>query len=207
MAVTPIFGWTIAEATTLLRDFPAVMAAGIKDIEDSLHIDGTSLVSATAYTSYPVGMSVAEIASAPDGGWPQASGLVFTIRSKVGSRTAQFFLSGATTGPPLLWTRVGGSTGWASWVQFVGPTVADAVASGTFTFNNAAAPASATVAFPVGRFTSTPTVTVSTHDRDVVAGVAGKSSTGFTVLLGANGGGPSFPVADYQVDWIAMQSS
>lgn len=206
-STTPLMHLTVpaTDGSDDIGDWPGLTRQGLIDLENTLILGIDSKVANAAYSTYPIGLSTLglSLAGVQNSGWPGIQGMVLSMRRGDGTITYQIKTDSGGT----LWSRFGSASGWSDWISMFNSGQPVASASGTKTFSNAAAPTSITVAFPAGRFTATPIVTVSTHDRDVVACVTGKSATGFTLLLGANGGASTFPNADYSVDWIAIQNN
>lgn len=207
MSVTPIFGYTIPDADTEIENYPAVMAAGIADIENSRYIDGSVLTSTSSYTAYPVGVSLALIPTGSTG-WPATAGLLMTMRQATpGSVIWQMFTFGAVTDHSQIYTRIGGATGWSSWSKIAGSGQPAGIQSGTASFVNNSSSASRTIGFTVGVFNGTPNVVATTHGGGYVASVSGITSTGCTISIDPNGGGTAMSgTADRFVDWIAIQN-
>jgi hypothetical protein len=177
-------------------------------VENVMIVATDSKSVADAYSTYPIGVSLMGLTQtgATNGAWPELfSSYVVTMRRLGGDAAAQFHITNrGGSGTPSFRVRNGNGNGWTDWLLVAGNGQTKASASGVYTFNNANSPRTATVAFPANTFSTAPNVVVSTHDRSVVAGVTGISSTGFTILLGANGGGSSFGLANYNIEWIAI---
>lgn len=208
MSTTPLRGWTVPDpnGNDDIGDWPGLTYQLGVDIENSSFITNDSKPAADTPDTYPIGMTVMGLTGtyASSAGWPGKGGLIMTVKeSGSAGRTSQLYLGHGAN--EVLYRNGRTSTGWNSWVNLGGVNGSAATASGSYTFHSANAPTSTTIAFPAGRFSAAPTVTTSTHNRNVVAAVSGVSATGFTLLLGSNGGG-DIVNDDYPVDWIAMQN-
>lgn len=205
---TPLKGYTVpsADGSDDPAEWPEIGFQMGVDIENGEFITTDSKHAADLYTTYPPGVTVMGISptNAASLGWP-TSGTLVTINRSSGGGSWQLHFSG--TSVPLVQARSATATSWSAWYLVAGSAAPVAQASGTYTFDNISAPASATIAFPSGRFTATPTVQVSSHDRNAVVGVTGKSTSGFTLLIGNNGGGSVMPTSGYSVEWTATQTN
>lgn len=202
---TPLRGYTVTEqdGSDPIQEWPGIIYQLGHDIEaaDFLAVDAHP--AGDQSSTYPPGVTLMRLttAGATGGAWP-APGTVLTHRIAGGGQTHQMlFVLG--TNAAVYW-RGASSGDWSRWYSLGGAAAPAATDSNTYTFDNVAGPTSATIAFPAGRFTAAPVVTATTHDRDAVVSVTGKTASGFTLLLGANGDRP-IP-SGCTVEWIAMQS-
>lgn len=203
---TPLFGITIPkiDGSDPPAAWPGLAVQGFLDVENHFYLTADSKQASNLPATWPKGTSLMPVTTtgAANGGWGKSNGAIFT--ASTGSVAYQFYYSGTVN--PEIWFRGGLSSGWSPWLLVVGRGTAVS-ASGTYTFNNASAPRTDTIAFPANRFTTTPVVVATTHNSAVVVAVNGKSATGCNLLLSANGGAATFPNGDYQVDWVAYQNN
>lgn len=212
----PASGWTttpklglhvpLEDGTTDPADWSAIAYQFGLDVENIFFLIADSHNQADLASAYPVGFTLMRITSngASNGGWP-AGGTLLTMRRDDGSQTQQLlFVSGANTSA-ISW-RNAATGAWSAWYQVAGVASPVAVRSGTYTFANVTAPRSVTIAFPAGRFTVAPQISVATHNAGVYANVNSVTASGFTLVLSAFDGGNTIPSGTYLVDWTAMQT-
>lgn len=129
---------------------------------------------------YPIGVSLMSTGSAS--GWPATSGHLVTTRS---ASAAEQRYSTAATG--RTWMRHWTGTAWGTWDELVRASTLPRIASGATTVSPSTATGdyfrgSVAVAFPPGRFTSTPHVVVSASS--IVPGIVIAATVDDTTVNG-----------------------
>lgn len=205
---TPRFGWTIPDPAggDDVGSWPGVTYQLGVDIENQLFLD-TDLHDASVLPSgYPFGLSLMTLTADGAASFGQSSAsTLLTIRRDGATSGNQILFVGAGNSAAV-YSRYGSSTGWFPWHLVAGSAAPVAARSGTFTFSNVTAPRSITIAFPAGRFTVSPQMSVATHNAGVYANVNSVTPSGFTLVLSASDGGDVIPSGDYAVDWTAIQT-
>lgn len=204
---TPLRGYTVPneDGSTDPADWGAIAYQMGVDIENGEFLTLDSKKASDLASTYPVGTTIHGTSAGNTNGWPTTTAAtVVTFKRLTGNFAYQLYFTGTTT--PTVQVRSATATGWSPWFAVAGPASPVAARSGTYTFASVTAPRSVTIAFPAGRFTVSPQISVATHNAGVYANVNSVTPSGFTLVLSASDGGNVIPSGDYLVDWTAMQT-
>lgn len=161
------------------------------------------------YTSWPVGMSTMRVGSSTT--WPNANGIVITIKNNANTAAIQLWGSQASTpdNQQVLCRFGWGTSSWSDWRPMVGAMVPSAMATGQVTASppSGGGTVAVPVTFPTGRFDphGTPvrmSFGINSHYPEqcsVSFDPNSNSATGFTLYFNR------VNAQDTSINWTAVQ--